>query len=41
VVIGLGKLRSIDRLTIHWPSGRVQELRGLKAGAHTIEEPKK
>jgi hypothetical protein len=37
---GLGPARQIDRLTVRWPGGRTQELRGLKAGFHhTVSEP--
>ncbi|MCH1501958.1 MAG: FG-GAP-like repeat-containing protein [Verrucomicrobiales bacterium] len=38
---GLGKVQRIDRLTIDWPSGVVQQLTNLKAGQlHTITEAK-
>ncbi len=40
VVIALCGARSVDRLTIRWPSGRVQELRDVKAeGTLTVREP--
>ncbi len=33
---GLGDAATVDRLTIRWPSGRVQELRGLRADRHVV-----
>jgi len=37
---GLGKAGEIDELTVRWPSGRVQSLRGLEAGrTHEVREP--
>jgi enediyne biosynthesis protein E4 len=37
---GLGAINQIDRLTIHWPSGRVQVLENLAANQrYTITEP--
>jgi hypothetical protein len=34
VHFGLGDSVVVDRLTIRWPSGRVQEFRGLRANRH-------
>ena len=34
VRFGLGKARAVDRLTVRWPSGTVQELRSVPVGAH-------
>ncbi len=40
VHFGLGATSRIDRVTIYWPSGTTQVLRGLAADAiHTITEP--
>jgi enediyne biosynthesis protein E4 len=37
---GLGSHTTIDRAVIRWPSGKVQELKGLQAGrVHKIQEP--
>jgi hypothetical protein len=37
---GLGPHTTIDRAVIRWPSGKVQELKGLQAGrVHKIQEP--
>ena len=37
---GLGSQTAIDRAVIRWPSGKVQELKGLRAGqVHKIQEP--
>jgi hypothetical protein len=36
VHFGLGDATSVDRLTIRWPSGRVQELRDLPADRHIV-----
>jgi hypothetical protein len=37
---GLGSHATIDRAVIRWPSGKVQELKGLEAGrVHKIQEP--
>ena len=36
VHLGLGDAETVDRLTIRWPSGRVQELRGLRADRHVV-----
>jgi hypothetical protein len=33
---GLADAEVVDRLTIRWPSGRVQELRGLKGDRHIV-----
>ena len=33
---GLGDARAVERLTIRWPSGRVQELRGLRGDRHVV-----
>jgi hypothetical protein len=32
LTFGLGRRESVDRVTIHWPSGRVEEHRKLQAG---------
>jgi len=29
--VGLGGNTTIDKITVHWPSGTVQELSGIKA----------
>jgi len=40
VFVGLGGSRAAARVRVTWPSGTVQELRGLRAGAvHLVEEP--
>ncbi|MEO7085629.1 MAG: CRTAC1 family protein [Gemmatimonadaceae bacterium] len=40
VHFGLGAATRVDRVTIHWPSGAVQELRALEADKlHTVTEP--
>jgi hypothetical protein len=36
VHFGLGDATQVDRLTIRWPSGKVQELTGLAANAHIV-----
>jgi hypothetical protein len=36
VHFGLGDAAGVDRLTIRWPSGRVQELTGLRGGRHIV-----
>src|SRR5262249_12628253 len=36
VHFGLGDADKIDRLTIRWPSGKVQTLKGLKANRHVV-----
>jgi enediyne biosynthesis protein E4 len=36
VHFGLGDAEVVERLVIRWPSGRVQELRGLKADRHIV-----
>jgi hypothetical protein len=42
VHLGLGDDTTVDRLTIHWPSGQVQELSGLAGDRHiVVEEGKK
>jgi hypothetical protein len=33
---GLGDAESVERLTIRWPSGRVQELTGLRGDRHIV-----
>ena len=38
---GLGDAESVERLTIRWPSGRVQELRGLKGDRHILVDESK
>lgn len=38
--VGLGAATKADKVRIRWPSGHVQEVVGLTAGAlHTVEEP--
>ena len=40
VHFGLGEQETIDRLTVHWPSGHVQKFENLKADQfYTITEP--
>ncbi len=42
VHFGLGDATTVDRLTITWPSGQVQELTGMAADRHiVVEEGKK
>lgn len=41
VHIGLGGAKSIDELTINWPSGRTSKLGPLKAGSATLVSEKK
>ena len=36
VHFGLGEASSVERLTIHWPSGTVQEYRNLEADRHIL-----
>ncbi len=36
VHFGLGSAAVVERLTIRWPSGRVQELRDLRADRHVV-----
>ena len=37
---GLGAQSAVDRVVIRWPSGKIQELKGLQAGrVHRLEEP--
>jgi hypothetical protein len=36
VHLGLGEAEAVDRLTIRWPSGRVQELRNLHGDRHVL-----
>lgn len=38
VHFGLSDAEKVDRLTIRWPSGKVQELKGLKANRHIVIE---
>jgi hypothetical protein len=38
VHFGLGDATTIDRLTIRWPSGTVQELTNLAADRHVVIE---
>ena len=38
VHFGLGDASTVDRLTIRWPSGTVQELTGLAADRHVVIE---
>jgi hypothetical protein len=35
---GLGDVTKVDKLTIRWPSGKVQELTDLKADGHVVIE---
>ena len=37
--IGLGRARALDRLRVHWPSGRESELRDVAPGPLTLKEP--
>jgi hypothetical protein len=40
LLIGVGKAERVDRVEIHWPSGRVTQLRDLALGrTHRIVEP--
>jgi hypothetical protein len=41
VHFGLGDAEVVDRLTIRWPSGRVQELRDIAADRHIIIDEEK
>jgi hypothetical protein len=41
VHFGLGDAAVVERLTIRWPSGRVQELRDLRADRHIVVEEDK
>jgi hypothetical protein len=36
VHFGLGEATQIDKLTIQWPSGKVQELTNLPADRHIV-----
>ncbi len=36
VHFGLGDAEGVDRLTVRWPSGKVQVLEGLKGGQHVV-----
>lgn len=36
VHFGLGDASTVERLTIRWPSGKLQELKGLKADRHIL-----
>jgi len=38
VTFGLGRRDGIDRAAIEWPSGRVDEFKGLRAGAYSCVE---
>jgi hypothetical protein len=40
VTFGLGKRDAIDRAVIHWPNGRVEEFKNLKAGRYDCVEAK-
>ena len=40
LTFGLGDREGADRVTVRWPSGRVQELGPLSVGVHRIREPK-
>jgi hypothetical protein len=40
VTFGLGKREQIDRLAVHWPSGRTDEFKNLKAGRYELVEGK-
>ena len=37
--IGLDNNKQIESLKVKWPSGKVQNLQGLKPGFHIVEEP--
>ena len=41
VHFGLGRDTQIDKLTVRWPSGRVQELRDLAADRHVVIDESK
>ncbi|MCI0702441.1 MAG: CRTAC1 family protein, partial [Planctomycetia bacterium] len=46
LIFGLGADAKIDKATVYWPSGKVQEVSGLEAGAYWVvsegeEKPKK
>jgi hypothetical protein len=41
VHFGLGDAAAVDRLTIRWPSGKVQELQDLAADAHIVVDEAK
>jgi hypothetical protein len=36
VHFGLGNEDTVERLTIRWPSGKVQEFRNLRADRHIV-----
>jgi hypothetical protein len=36
VHLGLGSAKQIDRLTVHWPSGKVQEFPDVTANRHVV-----
>src|SRR5262249_21209290 len=40
VTFGIGKRDSIERVVIHWPNGRVEEFKNLKAGRYDCVEGK-
>jgi len=41
VHFGLGDARTIDTLTIRWPSGRIQVLKDVEAGRHVVVDEDK
>jgi hypothetical protein len=41
VHFGLGDAATVDSLTIRWPSGKVQVLKGLKGGRHIVVDESK
>jgi hypothetical protein len=40
LTFGIGKRDSIDKVVIHWPNGRVEEFKNLKAGRYDCVEGK-
>jgi hypothetical protein len=40
VTFGVGKRDSVDRAVIHWPNGRVEEFKNVKAGRYDCVEGK-
>jgi len=38
VTFGLGKREGADRIVIEWPSGQVQDFKGVRAGSHVCAE---
>jgi hypothetical protein len=41
VHFGLGDAKTVERLTIRWPSGKVQVLEGLQGGRHIVVDESK